>query len=57
MATKTVAAKLSEHEAVCAERYTQINSRLKRIEVILIKTAGVMIIAMAGVIWASIAVK
>ena len=54
---QNISARLSEHEAVCAERYAQINARLKRIEVILIKTAGVMIIAMAGVIWASIAVK
>jgi hypothetical protein len=57
MATKSVASKLSEHEAVCAERYSQINARLKRIEAIMLKTAGIMIVAMAGVIWASIAVK
>jgi len=52
-----VSARLSEHEAVCAERYSQINARLKRIEAILLKTAGVVLVAMAGVIWASIAVK
>jgi hypothetical protein len=55
--TQNVSSRLSEHEAVCAERYEQINARLKRIETILLKTAGVMLVAMAGVIWASIAVK
>jgi len=55
--TQNVSARLSEHEAVCAFRYEQINARLKRIETILLKTAGVMLVAMAGVIWASIAVR
>lgn len=54
---QNISSRLSEHEAVCAERYEQINARLKRIETILLKTAGVMLVAMAGVIWASIAVK
>lgn len=48
-------ARLNSHEAVCALRYEQINARLKRLESILIKTAGIMIVAMVGVIWASIA--
>lgn len=47
-------ARLNSHEAVCALRYEQINARLKRLEGILLKTAGVMILSMAGVIWASI---
>ncbi len=46
-------ARLSSHEAVCAVRYEQINARLKRIEGIMIKTAAVMIVSMAGVIWAA----
>ncbi len=33
-------AALSAHEAVCAERYTGINARLKRLEQILIGSAG-----------------
>lgn len=59
MATKSqsVSSRLSSHEAVCAERYEQINARLRRIETILLKTVGVMLVAMAGVIWASIAVR
>jgi len=48
------AAKLMTHEEICAVRYEQINARLKRIEGILLKVAGVMIAAMAGVIWASL---
>ena len=47
-------ARLNSHEAVCALRYEQINARLKRLEGILIKSAGVMILSMAGVIWATV---
>ena len=47
-------ARLSTHEAVCAERYEQINARLKRIEAIMIKTAGIMLVSMAGTIFAAI---
>lgn len=48
-------ARLNSHEAVCAFRYEQINDRLKRLEGIIIKAAGVMLVSMAGIIWASIA--
>lgn len=51
------AARLNSHEAVCALRYEQINARLKRLEGILLKATGVMIVAMAGVIWATIVHK
>jgi hypothetical protein len=44
-------ARLNSHEAVCALRYEQINARLKRLEGILMKTAGVMICSMAGILW------
>lgn len=47
-------ARLNSHEAVCAMRYEQINARLKRLESILIKSAGVMIVSMAGVIWTTV---
>lgn len=50
----TTEAKLMTHEEVCAYRYEQINARLKRLEGILMKVAGVMILSMAGVIWASL---
>jgi hypothetical protein len=47
-------ARLSTHEEVCAMRYDQINSRLKRLEGIIIKASGVMLVSMAGVIWSTI---
>lgn len=47
-------ARLDSHEAVCAMRYEQINARLKRLEGILLKACGVMLVGMAGVIWATI---
>lgn len=46
-------ARLSTHEEVCAIRYEQINARLKRIEGIMIKTAGLMLVSMAGTIFAA----
>ena len=36
-------AALSAHEAVCAERYSGINARLKRLETILIGSAAFII--------------
>jgi hypothetical protein len=47
-------ARLTTHEEVCAIRYDQINARLKRIEGIMIKTAGIMLVSMAGTIFAAI---
>ena len=47
-------ARLSTHEEVCAIRYEQINGRLKRIEGIMMKTAGVMLLSMAGTIFSAV---
>jgi hypothetical protein len=47
-------ARLQTHEEICALRYEQINARLKRIEAIMIKTAGIMLVSMAGTIFAAI---
>ena len=47
-------ARLSTHEASCAERYEQIKARLKRLEGIMIKTAGIMLVSMAGTIFAAV---
>jgi hypothetical protein len=47
-------ARLQTHEEICAIRYDQINARLKRIEGILMKTAGIMILSMAGTIFSAI---
>ena len=50
-------ARLNSHEAVCAERYEQINARLKRLESVLMRVAGVIIISMGGVVWASMTLR
>lgn len=50
-------ARLNSHEAICALRYEQINARLKRLEAILIKTAGLMIVSMSGVIFSVVWIK
>lgn len=47
-------ARLSTHEEVCAIRYEQINARLKRLESIMIKTAGVMLLSMGGTIFSAV---
>jgi hypothetical protein len=39
-----VEAKLNTHEEVCAYRYESINARLKRLEQILLGTAGFVIV-------------
>lgn len=47
-------ARLNSHEAVCAFRYDQINARLKRLEGIILKACGIMLVSMAGIIWTSL---
>jgi hypothetical protein len=47
-------ARLATHEEICAIRYEQINARLKRIEGIMLKTAGIMILSMAGTIFSAV---
>lgn len=39
-------ARLNSHEAVCALRYEAINARLKRLEQIMIGTAGFLILTL-----------
>ena len=46
-----VEGKLSTHEAVCAERYTSINARLRRLEGILLAGAGMIIMSLAAIAW------
>lgn len=41
--TNELESRLATHEAVCAERYEQINARLKRIEKIIMWAAGTML--------------
>jgi hypothetical protein len=43
------AARLNSHEAVCELRYESICARLKRIEQIILCSAGFMIISLASI--------
>ena len=45
-----VKAKLDTHEAVCSERWKETILRIKRIEHIMIGTAGTMIVMMIGLL-------
>ncbi len=47
---KDVEAKLNTHEAVCAERWKETILRIKRIEHIMIGTAGTTIVLLVGVL-------
>jgi len=44
MVKSDVESRLTTHEEVCALRYEQINARLKRLEQILLATAGSIIL-------------
>jgi tetrahydromethanopterin S-methyltransferase subunit G len=45
-----VEGRVDTHEAVCAERYSGINARLKRLEGILIGTAGAIILLLLSLV-------
>jgi len=45
-----VEARLNSHEAVCAERYDQINARLKRLEKVIMNAVAALLIGMGGVV-------
>lgn len=45
-----VQSKLATHEAVCAERYDGINARLKRLETIMIASAGSIILLLISLV-------
>ena len=46
----SVKAELDTHEAVCAERWKETILRIKRIEHIMIGTAGTIILLLVGII-------
>ncbi len=46
----SVKAELDTHEAVCAERWKETILRIKRIETIMIGTAGTIILLLIGII-------
>jgi hypothetical protein len=43
-------ARMDTHEAVCAERYSGINARLKRMEGLLITGAGAIILLLLNIV-------
>jgi len=51
VAQPSIQTRLSNHEEVCAFRYEQINARLKRLEGIIIKACGALLVGMSGIIW------
>ena len=52
MATTTheLEVQLTSHDAVCAERYNTFIQRVDRLESLMIKTAGALIVGMAGIL-------
>ena len=49
-----VEARLNSHEDICTLRYEMLCARLKRLEGILIKACGAMLVGMAGVVYSSL---
>jgi len=47
----SVKAQIDTHEAVCAERWTETINRIKRIETIMIGTAGTIILMLTSIIF------
>jgi len=50
-AIEDVNTRLTTHEAVCAERWKETIERIKRLELIMISSAGALIFLMAGMLW------
>jgi len=48
---KDVESRINTHEAVCAERWKETIFRIKRLEVIILSSAGALILLMAGLLW------
>ena len=46
----SVQAQINTHEAVCTERWTETITRIKRIEALMIGTAGTTIVLLLGII-------
>jgi hypothetical protein len=45
---------LEAHEEICTLRYEMLCARIKRLEGIIIKACGVMLVGMAGVVWSTL---
>ena len=49
-----VEARLNSHQDICTLRYEMLCARIKRLEGILIKACGAMLLGMTGVIYSSL---
>jgi len=45
---------LEAHEEICTLRYEMLCARIKRLEGIIIKACGAMLVGMAGVVYSSL---
>ncbi len=52
--THELEVQITTHEAVCAERYQTFIQRVDRLESLIIRTAGALIVGMAGLLVAII---
>ena len=46
-----LSAHLKTHEAVCAERYGMVADRVKRLEVVMMSSAGAIILLLIGLVF------
>ena len=46
-----LSAHLKTHEAVCAERYSMVVARFKRLEIIIMSSSGAIILLLVGIAW------
>ena len=51
LSAKDVSARIDTHEAVCSERWKETIERIKRLELVMISSAGAVILLMAGMLW------
>ena len=51
VSVKDLESRMNTHEAVCAERWKETILRIKRIEVIILSSAGALLILMSGMLW------
>lgn len=49
--TQSVKSQIDTHEAVCAERWDETISRIKRLENIMIGSAGTTIVLLLSMVW------
>jgi|TARA_R110000824_G_scaffold372334_1_gene562469 predicted nucleic acid-binding Zn ribbon protein len=44
-------AHLNTHEAVCSERFSMVSARLKRLELVIMSSAGAIILLLIGLVF------